>query len=271
MKSTPLLFITLCLFSLMYQICTSEGYFYEKHKEVTLFAKSKTPGDKSIKINRATTYNPDPAQCDSDPLTTADNSTIDLNKLKDGTLRWVALSRDLLSRWGGCFNYGDTITVESVSKPQINGDWVVRDCMNARYKKSLDFLFDPLNNHPKLGICKDLMIKAKNDEVTNQQIIMLEDLKLKRLQMRAIENTVELISNTNTSSMSNRIGDLNSLHVAANMDIEKTTKLLADILVHKKELANIMLKCYNKEDMKDIAEAIKYSDGLIKMLLGIHY
>ena len=112
-----------------------------------------------IHIDRATTYNPVPSQCDNDPLTTADGSRINLTKLKNQSLRWCALSRDFIARWGGLFDYGDTIQVGSFTSPQINGLWVVRDCLNARYKNSLDFLFDASNNVPKLGVCKDLIIK----------------------------------------------------------------------------------------------------------------
>ena len=112
-----------------------------------------------IQLDRATTYNPVASQCDSNPLTTADGSLIDLAKLKDQSLRWVALSRDFISRWGGLFHYGDTIVVGSFSSPQINGEWILHDCMNARYSNPVDFLFDARNNKPKLGICNDLVIK----------------------------------------------------------------------------------------------------------------
>ncbi|WP_438964741.1 hypothetical protein, partial [Winogradskyella sp.] len=42
---------------------------------VSLFIQSP------IELDRATTYNAEINQCDSDPLTTADGSRIDLNKL----------------------------------------------------------------------------------------------------------------------------------------------------------------------------------------------
>ena len=112
-----------------------------------------------IQLDRATTYNPVSSQCDNDPLTTADGSRINLTKLKDQSLRWCALSRDFLARWGGLFDYGDTIQVGSFSSPQINGKWIVKDCMNKRYTNSLDFLFDAQNNSPKLGVCRDLVVK----------------------------------------------------------------------------------------------------------------
>lgn len=108
----------------------------------------------TIHIERATTYQPTTSQCDSDPLTTADGSKIDPSNLK----RWVALSRDLLKRWGGQFAYGDTITIYSEDHPNLNGDWEVHDCMNARYEMSIDFLMSTEDNTPKLGVGKDVKI-----------------------------------------------------------------------------------------------------------------
>lgn len=86
-----------------------------------------------------TLYNPVAGQCDSSPLITADNSKINLNKLAKEEIRWVALSRDLLARWGGPYNYGDTLRVHHPNK-KIRGLWVVHDTMNRRYRKRIDFL-----------------------------------------------------------------------------------------------------------------------------------
>ena len=135
---------------------------------VSLFIQSP------IELDRATPYNVDIKQCDNDPLTTADGSRIDLDKLANGQLRWCALSRDLIydeerqklhnydtNVFRGFFRFGDTIVVKSISSPQINGKWCVRDCMNKRYKLSIDFLFDPRNNKPKLGVCEDVRILNK--------------------------------------------------------------------------------------------------------------
>jgi 3D (Asp-Asp-Asp) domain-containing protein len=83
----------------------------------------------------ATYYNAEEAQCDSDPDITADGS-----KVVRG-VRWVALSRDLLRRWGGKFDYGDTIYAAHADK-RIEGIWVVHDCMNARFKNRIDFLIE---------------------------------------------------------------------------------------------------------------------------------
>lgn len=88
-----------------------------------------------------TYYNAVPGQTDSTPLITADNAVIDLEELRAGSLKWVALSRDLLKRWGGPFEYGDTLTV-SHANDQIRGSWIVHDTMNRRYSRRVDFLTD---------------------------------------------------------------------------------------------------------------------------------
>ena len=46
-----------------------------------------------------TMYNPTKGQCDSTPNITADGTRI--NPKKASSYRYIALSRDLLSRWGG--------------------------------------------------------------------------------------------------------------------------------------------------------------------------
>ena len=81
-----------------------------------------------------TKYNPVPEQCDSDPLITADGSYIDTLLLKKGDLKWIAISRDLREY----FNYGDTVIIRNNS--EIEGEYVVRDTMNPRWKMRVDLL-----------------------------------------------------------------------------------------------------------------------------------
>lgn len=119
----------------------------------------------TIHLERGTRYNPVVGQCDADPLITADMSFIDTVKLENKEIRWVALSRDLLKRWNGPINYGDTILIFSASKPIINGKWVVHDSMNKRYKKTIDFLYHKSNMIPKLGICRDCKILLNKREL----------------------------------------------------------------------------------------------------------
>lgn len=85
-------------------------------------------------IVTVTKYNPVPEQCDSDPLITADGSYIDTLLLMKGNLRWIAISRDLREY----FNYGDTVIIKNNS--EIEGEYVVRDTMNPRWKMRVDLL-----------------------------------------------------------------------------------------------------------------------------------
>jgi hypothetical protein len=79
--------------------------------------------DNKILYNKVkgTVYHAVESQCDNTPLITADNSVIDTSKVNN--LRWVALSRDLISRkftdkkgnkqtWKGKIKLGDTIWVD---------------------------------------------------------------------------------------------------------------------------------------------------------------
>ena len=53
----------------------------------------------------------------------------------------MALSRDLLKKWGGHIHFGDTISLSS-GDPAIDGLWAVQDTMNRRFKNHGDLLFD---------------------------------------------------------------------------------------------------------------------------------
>lgn len=98
----------------------------------------------------------------------------------------------------------------------------------------------------------------------------MESLRLKQLQQRAIENVTERISDANNATMASRIGELNSLHVAASMNIEKTLESLKQVLVYKKEVSKQMLQSLDEKEMKYFAEIIKQADDMIKKILGMH-
>ena len=83
-----------------------------------------------------TTYNPTRAQTDSTPNITADGTRI--NPRKASPYRFVALSRDLLSRWGGPFEYGDYIIIEGTE--DRDGIYQVRDTMNPKWTNRVDIL-----------------------------------------------------------------------------------------------------------------------------------
>ena len=83
-----------------------------------------------------TTYNPTKEQCDSTPNITADGTRIKPWRATD--YRYVALSRDLLSRWGGPFEYGDYIVIEGTDG--WDGIYQVRDTMNPKWTNRVDIL-----------------------------------------------------------------------------------------------------------------------------------
>jgi len=93
-------------------------------------------------------------------------------------------------------------------------------------------------------------------------------VKFKTLQQRAIENVMERISESAEKAMA-KIEPFNDLHIAAFMDIEKTTDSLKQILQYKKEVANRMLNTSDKEELELLAEALKLSENLIKKVLGM--
>ena len=83
-----------------------------------------------------TTYNPTRAQCDTTPNITADGTKF--KRWKATSYRYVALSRDLLSRWGGPFEYGDYIVIEGAG--DRDGVYQVRDTMNPKWTNRVDIL-----------------------------------------------------------------------------------------------------------------------------------
>jgi hypothetical protein len=98
----------------------------------------------------------------------------------------------------------------------------------------------------------------------------MEDFILKQLQLCAIHNVMARTSDANNATIATRIGELNSLHISASMDIEKTTESLKEILAYKKEAAKQMLQCSDAEQMKILAEAIKHADDMVSKVLGMY-
>lgn len=98
----------------------------------------------------------------------------------------------------------------------------------------------------------------------------MEDLRLKQLQRCAIHNVMARTSDANNATMATRIGELNSLHISASMDIEKTTESLKKILAYKKEVAKQMLRYSDETQMKHIAEVLKQADDMIRKVLGMY-
>jgi|TARA_R110000823_G_scaffold304804_1_gene426561 3D (Asp-Asp-Asp) domain-containing protein len=83
-----------------------------------------------------TMYQPNTIQCDDTPDITADGTKIRINKASE--YKFVAMSRNLLSRWGGPFNYGDFILIKEAGHK--DGVYQVRDTMNPKWVNVVDIL-----------------------------------------------------------------------------------------------------------------------------------
>lgn len=80
----------------------------------------------------ATMYYPVAGQCDSDPL------MIKINPENASEHKWIAMSRDMIARWGGEFHYGDLVEIKGTGHK--DGIYKVVDTMNKRFTNRIDFL-----------------------------------------------------------------------------------------------------------------------------------
>ena len=111
-----------------------------------------------------TMYHPIPNQTDSTPNITADGTKINIWKASE--YRYVALSRDLLSRWGGPFDYGDYIVIEGIR--ENSGIYQVRDTMNPKHTNRVDILKTPGSRQFKYDdVTMYRYIKYNNDEMVD--------------------------------------------------------------------------------------------------------
>lgn len=140
--------ILLTIFSFLFTITTNTNNI--KAKESLKPNKEAIQRKKNIITHvTVTCYQPVEAQCDSDPLITADGSKIDLKKLKRGEIKWCAISRDLL--WLFPKDKPKRVHIEGY------GIYEVRDVMNKRFNHRLDILLHPSD---------DTMILDENVKVT---------------------------------------------------------------------------------------------------------
>lgn len=117
-------------------------------KHDTIYEKDKN----TITHVTLTVYQPLKSQCDGDPLTTYDGSKINLKHLRNGKIKWCAISQDLLYLF----------SKDKPKKILIDGygEYEVRDVMNKRLKHSVDILIHPKNfmrikkNNIKIEIIK---------------------------------------------------------------------------------------------------------------------
>jgi 3D (Asp-Asp-Asp) domain-containing protein len=89
-------------------------------------------------------------------------SRIDTVALRNGTLKWCALSRDMIwcehrqtltkdtTVWRGKYRFGDSIYVSGL------GWYEVRDCMNARWKQKIDIL-----SYTRVGMTESAIVELE--------------------------------------------------------------------------------------------------------------
>ena len=86
-----------------------------------------------------TMYQPLRYQTDSTPNILADGTRIRVHKASD--YKFIAVSRNLLKRFGGQFNFGDYVLLHGTFTK--DGFYQVRDTMNPRFVDRIDILESP--------------------------------------------------------------------------------------------------------------------------------
>ena len=135
------MFVTLINGFLSINMFTNQSKFYSNEVDKLLTSNKKLHTELQefyqfgIEVD-VTMYQPNTIQCDDTPDITADGTKIRINKASE--YKFVAMSRNLLSRWGGPFNYGDFILIKEAGHK--DGVYQVRDTMNPKWVNVVDIL-----------------------------------------------------------------------------------------------------------------------------------
>ena len=139
---------------------------YHNHYQ-NLAAENKKLSDRlskfyqhGIKVD-VTMYQPDKIQCDDTPDITADGTRIRINEASN--YKFVALSRNLLKRWGGPFDYGDFILLRGTDEK--DGVYQVRDTMNPKWVNVVDILESKGVNPYKFENCDIFKLEWTEENV----------------------------------------------------------------------------------------------------------
>ena len=138
-----LVFITLMNGFVSVNMFTNQSTFYSNEVDKLLIENDKLHNDLSefykygVEVD-VTMYRPNVRETDSTPNITADGTRIRISKATD--YKYVALSRNLLKRWGGPFDYGDFILIKGTPDGHKDGVYNVRDTMNPKYVNYVDIL-----------------------------------------------------------------------------------------------------------------------------------
>jgi len=138
-----LAFVTLTSGYVSINMYEQQKEFYSEEVDKLLIENEKLHNNLSefykfgIEVD-VTMYQPVYPQTDRTPNITADGTKIRISKASD--YKFVALSRNLLKRWGGPFDYGDFILVKGTPDNHKDGVYQVRDTMNSKYVNYVDIL-----------------------------------------------------------------------------------------------------------------------------------
>ena len=136
-----LVFITLMNGFVSVNMFKQQGIFYSTEVDKVLTDNQKLHSELKefykfgVEVD-VTMYQPTLYQTDDTPDITADGTRIRISKASE--YKFVALSRNLLKRWGGPFDYGDFIYIKGTKDK--DGVYQVRDTMNSKWVNIVDIL-----------------------------------------------------------------------------------------------------------------------------------
>ena len=111
-----------------------------------------------------TMYHPIRHQTDSTPDILADGTQIKIHQASE--YKYIAVSRNLLKRWGGWLDYGDFILLKGTDGK--DGVYQVRDTMAPRWVNRIDILESP-NTKPYKFTDAEIV---KTDLIADRKIIL---------------------------------------------------------------------------------------------------
>tara|TARA_B100000214_G_scaffold369381_1_gene342363 strand:+ start:217 stop:732 length:516 start_codon:yes stop_codon:yes gene_type:complete len=147
MKKSLLIVLTfLTIFNGYIWICLFEDYKDIYKKEIEELENENTllrEQVAEIKLEgmdvTVTMYHPTRHQTDSTPNILADGTRITVHRASE--YKYIAVSRNLLKRWGGWLDYGDFVVLKGTDGK--DGVYQVRDTMNKRFVNRIDILESP--------------------------------------------------------------------------------------------------------------------------------
>ena len=145
--------LILCYTILVVLICATVSIrFIEKEKVIwseRLEELTESANNLQLRLNEyesvgievdVTMYHPVSRQTDSTPNILADGTQIRVSRASE--YKFIAVSRNLLRRFGGFLDYGDFVLFKG-TKGHKDGVYQVRDTMNKRFVNRIDVLESP--------------------------------------------------------------------------------------------------------------------------------